>query len=882
MKKIGIFLLIPLLISSFITKLIINNECRFENVFQVQMQDYSNIYLYDSLKKAVVNIDNEGNMKNKIQLKDKEDDKHIVYTEICVDDLDNIYALAFKENINNKVTQQILYYINKNGDILSEKALVNYHEGNTQSNTYKNLSYINGKPYVFEFFKDKAVRLVEIQKIDETQLDIKVEVEINLNKDMNIDNAYYIGGKEFYLSNKKGDIYYIGEDEGITNINLSMDQNKTIVPTDLRVTNNGNLVFFDAYNNNIVTYNRLDNKLVKNHINIELLNKKVGSDGINYISKIDEKSIYGRLSNNKGIFLMIQEAIMKIDKINLGIIDIGKTFGITFLIVLLLLVLISFARQYIIYANNGSIPLIVKQITTIVLTLSIFVTVTSYYFLRSSQNLIKDEVQNFLLAIAQDKAKAINGNEFENMNFKKAYEDSDKEDFIKDLAFDGEAEGYNYNQTFITSIYTYEDNKLYVAVDNDKSIMLPIHHLLNSTTIEKMERVLKTKKYQAGTYIKDEEECMYIFYPIKNSNEKVMGIIEVSIDADVFNNKVNEKMYTYILTFAVGALFILVLAIYIILSPLKNIQILRDGVEELAAGNFDTRIYIDSNDELEIFGNTFNSMTENINSYMNEVESLSSVYKKFVPEELIYILGKEDINLIKAADSNTIDSSILYFNIRNYANLPEKKENKELFKLINEVFGIVNQEIQAHGGITINYNMGGLVAVFNDKSEAIEKIPLYISSKLDSNKRFRKVNYGFVLDKGEITVGIIGDKNRLMPISVSETVGAIHSIDAFGNETGTKYIVTNKIIDNNSSKVKYRKIGVNEDTNDYKEIYEIYSNDDVRYQKLKSKTKKVFEEGIELFYNGNYQEARAKFINVLKINQNDEIAKYYVFKLIKT
>lgn len=880
MKKIGIFLLIPLLISSFITKLIIDNESRFENIFQVQMQDYSNIYLYDSLKKTVVNIDNEGNMKNKIQLKDKESDKHIVYTEICVDDLDNIYALAFKENINNKVTHQILYYINKNGDILSEKTLANYHEGNTQNNTYKNLSYINEKPYVFEFFKEKAVRLVEIQKVDETQLDIKVEIEINLNKDMNIDNAYYIGGKEFYLSNKIGDIYYIGEDEGITDINLSKDPNKMIVPTDLRVTNNGNLVFFDAYNNNIVTYNRLDNKLVKNHVNKELLNKKVGYDGINYISKIDEKSVYGRLSNNKGIFLMIQDAVTKIDKINLGIIDIGKTFGITFLIVLLLFVFISFVRQYIMYVNSGSIPLIVKQITTIVLTLSIFVTVTSYYFLKSSQNLIKDEVQNFLLAIAHDKAKAINGNEFENMDFKKVYGGSDKKDFIKDLTVNGE--GYDYNQTFITSIYTYEDNKLYVAADDNKSIMLPIQHLLNSTTRENMKRVLKTKKYQAGTYIKDEEECMYVFYPIKNSNEEVMGIIEVSIDADVFNNKVNEKMYTYILIFAVGALFILVLAIYIILSPLKNIQILRDGVEELAAGNFDTRIYIDSNDELEMFGNTFNSMTENINSYMSEVESLSGVYKKFVPEELIYILGKKDINLIKAADSNTINSNILFFNIRNYANLPETKDNKELFKLINEVFGIVNQEIQAHGGITINYNMGGLVAVFNDKSEVIEKIPLYISSKLDSNKRFRKVNYGFVLDKGEITVGIIGDENRLMPISVSEIVGDIHSIDAFGNETGTKYIVTNKIIDNNLSKVKYRKIGINEDTNNYKEIYEIYSNDDVRYQKLKSKTKKVFEEGVELFYNGNYQEARAKFINVLKINQNDEIAKYYVFKLIKT
>lgn len=878
MKKIVVFLLIPLLISSIITKIAIDNESKFQNIFQVNVQDYSNIYLYDSIKKTIVNIDNEGHRKNKIRLKDKIDDKYIVYNEFCVDDSGNIYTLVFKENSHNKVTQQLLYHIDKNGDILNKKVLANYYEGNTQRNLYKNLRCINGTIYMFEFYNGKSIKLVKIKGQDEGQVDIKVEIEINLNKEMNIDNAYYLGEKEFYLSNKRGDIYYIDADENITNISISQDTNKMIVPTDLRVTSNGNLVFYDAYNNDLVEYNKTDKTITKKHINIDLINKKLGFDGINYISKLDDDTIYGKVSHNKGIFLISKESTMKIDKISLGIADMAKIFGIIFIMILLIFVSINMIKQYIIYVNHGSIPLIMKQITTIVLTLTIFVAVTSYYFLMSSQTLIKDEVQDFLLSIAYDKSKAINGDKLQNMNLM----DKGYVDLTKDLIIGQDIEEHNYTQTFETSIYILKDNELYVAVDDGKSIMLPVDHLLDSNTKISMEMVLETKKYRNGSYIKNDEECMYIFYPIKNLDEKVIGIIEVSIDADAFNNKVNQKMYTYIMIFAVGALFILLFAIYIILSPLKNLQTLRDGVEELAAGNFDTRIYIDSNDELEMFGNTFNSMTENINNYMNEIENLSSVYKKFVPEDLISIMGKTDINLIKAADSNTINSHVLYFNIRNYAELPEKSDSKELFKLINEVFGIVNKEIQAHGGITINYNMGGLIAVFINDNEAIENIPLYISSKLDNNNRFKKLNYGFVLDRGKITVGIIGDENRLMPISVSEIVGTIHSIDDFGNETNTRYIVTDNVLDNNLSNARFRKIAIGRETDDFKQIFENYSNDDNKLQKLKLKTKKVFEEGVELYYSGNYQDARTRFINVLKINPNDEIAKMYVFKLIKT
>ena len=42
-------------------------------------------------------------------------------------------------------------------------------------------------------------------------------------------------------------------------------------------------------------------------------------------------------------------------------------------------------------------------------------------------------------------------------------------------------------------------------------------------------------------------------------------------------------------------------------------------------------------------------------------------------------------------------------------------------------------------------------------------------------------------------------------------------------------------------------------------------------------TKERFEKGVELFILGNFAEARKQFIDVIRIDSNDEVAKKYLF-----
>ena len=42
-------------------------------------------------------------------------------------------------------------------------------------------------------------------------------------------------------------------------------------------------------------------------------------------------------------------------------------------------------------------------------------------------------------------------------------------------------------------------------------------------------------------------------------------------------------------------------------------------------------------------------------------------------------------------------------------------------------------------------------------------------------------------------------------------------------------------------------------------------------------TNELFEKGVDLFIAGNVTEARKKFIDVIRIDANDEVAKMYLF-----
>ena len=62
-----------------------------------------------------------------------------------------------------------------------------------------------------------------------------------------------------------------------------------------------------------------------------------------------------------------------------------------------------------------------------------------------------------------------------------------------------------------------------------------------------------------------------------------------------------------------------------------------------------------------------------------------------------------------------------------------------------------------------------------------------------------------------------------------------------------------------------------------RKIYDVFDGDEKDTRNRKRQTKMLFEKGVLLFSEQNYQEARQHFIEVLKTDRMDKAAKEYVY-----
>lgn len=76
----------------------------------------------------------------------------------------------------------------------------------------------------------------------------------------------------------------------------------------------------------------------------------------------------------------------------------------------------------------------------------------------------------------------------------------------------------------------------------------------------------------------------------------------------------------YVIVFSVMIIFVaLLISIYLFLSVDISVRKIIKGFEEIAKGNLKYRVYLNSNDKLKILANSFNSMANDMEIYINEL-----------------------------------------------------------------------------------------------------------------------------------------------------------------------------------------------------------------------------------------------------------------------
>lgn len=273
------------------------------------------------------------------------------------------------------------------------------------------------------------------------------------------------------------------------------------------------------------------------------------------------------------------------------------------------------------------------------------------------------------------------------------------------------------------------------------------------------------------------------------------------------------------------------------------------------------------------------------------IRRIHEVTTRFVPYEFISALGRERLTELELGDQVERVVTVLFSDIRAYTTLSEEMTPEQNFKFLNSFIGRVSPIITGNEGFIIRFLGDGIMALFLRSPEDGIKACIEIQQKITeyNQQRAKKgrllIKVGMGLHTGSLIMGIMGNEHRLEANLVSDTVNTASRVEGL-----TKYYGSNLIITENTlgllpqkSAFKYRSLGKVQvkGKNQALGIFDVYEADSREVFRKKEKTKAIFEEGMEHYYNRAFEAATASFAQVLAIHPEDKAAQLYLSNAVK-
>jgi PAS domain S-box-containing protein len=268
-----------------------------------------------------------------------------------------------------------------------------------------------------------------------------------------------------------------------------------------------------------------------------------------------------------------------------------------------------------------------------------------------------------------------------------------------------------------------------------------------------------------------------------------------------------------------------------------------------------------------------------------ELRRINRASDRFVPYQLLDLLGKKSITELQLNDCVQRRMSIVFMDIRSFTALSEQMSPLENFQFLNSFLSQMGPIIQRHGGFIDKYLGDGILALFEQAPKAVEasiamlqQLELYNEAKQEVGEQ--PLNIGIGINTGEVMVGTVGYNKRLEGTVIGDTVNLAARIEQLTKHYEVPLLIGQdtfnelelpmqnfiRFVDLVRVKGKTRQVM----------IYEVFTADPPHMCQAKWETKTVFESGWLLYQQGQLAEAKELFSTCLKQNLQDVIAQKYL------
>ncbi len=348
-------------------------------------------------------------------------------------------------------------------------------------------------------------------------------------------------------------------------------------------------------------------------------------------------------------------------------------------------------------------------------------------------------------------------------------------------------------------------------------------------------------------------------------------------------------------TFMFGGIFsgILVSFIYILFfvnwstdDIVRPVNELVESMRKTGEGMLDNYTIVRTNDEIGVMSEGYNTMTTQLREYIFRISQMNEAYSRFVPNQFLEFLGKENFVDIQLGDQVQKEMTVMFSDIRGFTELSEDMTPKENFDFINHYLGYMEPIIRKNNGFIDKFIGDSIMALFHEKVDyaidaAIEmrhSLNLFNLELIEQGKP--TIDSGIGIHTGNLMLGVVGGEGRMDGTVISDAVNLASRLEGLTKIYRTSIIISEdtliKLEDPAKYNFRFLDIARVKGKKEAVYVFEIFDGEPEEVKSLKIETKSLFGNGIDHYKNKRFEEALNVFSEIVKINQRDSVAAFYV------
>ena len=268
------------------------------------------------------------------------------------------------------------------------------------------------------------------------------------------------------------------------------------------------------------------------------------------------------------------------------------------------------------------------------------------------------------------------------------------------------------------------------------------------------------------------------------------------------------------------------------------------------------------------------------------VDEIINAYGRFVPHQLLHLLGKDSVTDIVLGESLEKKMTILFSDIRDFTALSESMTPRQNFSFINSYLECMEPVISGCHGVIDKYIGDAIMALFpTSADDALESATGMLKRLAEYNEQRGKtgdqpIRIGIGLNTGLMMLGTIGGRERMESTVISDAVNLASRIESMTKNYGVSLLISEhtyySLSDASRFSIRFADRVRVKGKEWPQSIYEVFDADPPEQRAAKQRTTRIFERAVAFYYFKEAEKAVGLFRQCLDECPQDKLAKSYI------